>query len=80
MPPARKVAILACMDARLHVYGLLGLSEGEAHVIRNAGGVATDDAVKARSKPTWGPAACARCSASGAGVASVEGECIPKPM
>ncbi len=46
MPPARKVAILACMDARLHVYELLGLSEGEAHVIRNAGGVATDDAIR----------------------------------
>jgi len=46
MPPARKVAVLACMDARLHVYELLGLSEGEAHVIRNAGGVATDDAIR----------------------------------
>ncbi len=46
MPPARKVAILACMDARLHVYDVLGLCEGEAHVIRNAGGVATDDAIR----------------------------------
>lgn len=41
LPPAKKIAILACMDARLNVYGLLGLQEGEAHVIRNAGGVVT---------------------------------------
>jgi carbonic anhydrase len=46
MPPAKKVAVLACMDARLNVYGLLGLSEGDAHVIRNAGGVVTDDAIR----------------------------------
>ncbi len=46
MPPGRKVAVLACMDARLNVYGVLGLSEGDAHVIRNAGGVVTDDAVR----------------------------------
>lgn len=46
MPPARQVAVLACMDARLNVYGLLGLSEGEAHVIRNAGGVVTQDALR----------------------------------
>ncbi|HEY2331723.1 MAG TPA: carbonic anhydrase, partial [Acidimicrobiales bacterium] len=46
MPPARKVAVLACMDARLNPYGLLGLSEGDAHVIRNAGGVVTDDAIR----------------------------------
>ncbi|HWE15494.1 MAG TPA: carbonic anhydrase [Solirubrobacteraceae bacterium] len=45
-PPARKVAVVACMDARLNVYGLLGLQEGDAHVIRNAGGVVTDDAVR----------------------------------
>ncbi|HEY8451344.1 MAG: carbonic anhydrase [Micromonosporaceae bacterium] len=44
LPPARKVAVLACMDARLNVYGLLGLQEGDAHVIRNAGGVVTADA------------------------------------
>ena len=44
MPPARQVAILACMDARLNVYGILGLAEGDAHVIRNAGGVVTADA------------------------------------
>src|SRR3954466_3757761 len=43
MPPAKRVAVLACMDARLNPYGLLGLSEGDAHVIRNAGGVGTDD-------------------------------------
>ncbi len=46
MPPSRHVAVLACMDARLNVYALLGLREGEAHVIRNAGGVATDDAIR----------------------------------
>ncbi|GII42490.1 beta-class carbonic anhydrase [Planotetraspora phitsanulokensis] len=43
LPPAKHVAILACMDARLNVYGLLGLQEGDAHVIRNAGGVVTAD-------------------------------------
>ena len=42
LPPAKHVAILACMDARLNVFGLLGLQEGDAHVIRNAGGVVTD--------------------------------------
>ena len=46
MPPGRHVAILACMDARLNAYGLLGLHEGDAHIIRNAGGVATDDAIR----------------------------------
>ncbi|HSI80125.1 MAG TPA: carbonic anhydrase [Solirubrobacterales bacterium] len=46
LPPGRKVAVLACMDARLNPYGLLGLSEGDAHVIRNAGGVVSDDAIR----------------------------------
>jgi carbonic anhydrase len=46
LPPARKLAVLACMDARLDPYALLGLQEGDAHVIRNAGGVATDDAIR----------------------------------
>jgi carbonic anhydrase len=46
LPPARKVAIVACMDARLNLYALLGLSEGDAHVIRNAGGVITDDQIR----------------------------------
>jgi len=46
LPPGRRVAILACMDARLNPYGLLGLSEGDAHVIRNAGGVVTDDEIR----------------------------------
>jgi len=46
LPPARKVAIVACMDARLNPYGLLGLKEGDAHVIRNAGGVITDDEIR----------------------------------
>jgi len=46
LPPASHVAVVACMDARLNVYGILGLKEGEAHVIRNAGGVVTDDEVR----------------------------------
>ena len=46
MPPARQVAVVACMDARLNPYGLLGLSEGDAHVIRNAGGVVTEDEIR----------------------------------
>ena len=46
MPPAKKVAIVACMDARVNVYGALGLKEGDAHVIRNAGGVVTDDEIR----------------------------------
>ena len=46
LPPARKLAIVACMDARLNPYALLGLQEGDAHVIRNAGGVVTDDEIR----------------------------------
>jgi carbonic anhydrase len=46
MPPGKKIAVVACMDARLNVYGLLGLEEGDAHVIRNAGGVVTDDEIR----------------------------------
>jgi carbonic anhydrase len=46
MPPSKHVAVVACMDARLHVSAILGLKEGEAHVIRNAGGVATDDVIR----------------------------------
>ena len=46
LPPGRRIAIVACMDARLNPYGLLGLSEGEAHVIRNAGGVITEDGIR----------------------------------
>ncbi|WP_410809433.1 beta-class carbonic anhydrase [Micromonospora sp. 067-2] len=46
LPPARQVAVLACMDARLNPYGLLGLREGDAHVIRNAGGVVTADELR----------------------------------
>jgi carbonic anhydrase len=49
LPPAKHVAVVACMDARLNVYGLLGLNEGEAHVIRNAGGVVTDDEIRSLS-------------------------------
>jgi carbonic anhydrase len=46
MPPARAVAVVACMDARINPYGLLGLTEGDAHVIRNAGGVVTADVLR----------------------------------
>jgi carbonic anhydrase len=46
LPPAAGVAVIACMDARLNVYGILGLAEGQAHVIRNAGGVVTDDEIR----------------------------------
>lgn len=46
MPPGKHVAVVACMDARLDVYRILGLHEGEAHVIRNAGGVVTDDVIR----------------------------------
>jgi carbonic anhydrase len=46
LPPAKKVAVLACMDARLSPYGALGLEEGDAHVIRNAGGVVTEDEIR----------------------------------
>jgi carbonic anhydrase len=46
LPPALGVAVIACMDARLNVYAILGLNEGEAHVIRNAGGVVTDDEIR----------------------------------
>ena len=46
MPPSRHTAVVACMDARLNVYAILGLHEGESHVIRNAGGVVTDDEIR----------------------------------
>ena len=46
LPSGRPVAVVACMDARLNLYGILGLREGDAHVIRNAGGVVTDDVIR----------------------------------
>jgi carbonic anhydrase len=46
LPPAKHIAIIACMDARLNVYAALGLNEGDAHVIRNAGGVITEDEIR----------------------------------
>ncbi len=46
MPPAKKIAVVTCMDARLSPYVMLGLNEGDAHVIRNAGGVITDDEIR----------------------------------
>jgi hypothetical protein len=45
-PPSRHLAVVACMDARLNVYAMLGMGDGEAHVIRNAGGVVTDDEIR----------------------------------
>ena len=46
LPPSKQIAVLACMDARLDVYRALGLAEGDAHVIRNAGGVVTADEIR----------------------------------
>ena len=46
LPPSRNIAVVACMDARLDVYRILGLNDGESHVIRNAGGVVTDDEIR----------------------------------
>lgn len=46
LPPAKHTAVVACMDARLDVYRILGLHEGDSHVIRNAGGVVTDDVIR----------------------------------
>jgi carbonic anhydrase len=46
VPPGKRVAIVACMDARVNPYGIFGLTEGDAHVIRNAGGAVTDDAIR----------------------------------
>jgi carbonic anhydrase len=46
LPPSKHVAVVACMDARIDVYRVLGIQEGEAHVIRNAGGVVTDDEIR----------------------------------
>jgi carbonic anhydrase len=46
LPPSKQIAVVACMDARLNVYAILGLGEGESHVIRNAGGVITEDEIR----------------------------------
>ena len=46
MPPAKQIAVVVCMDARLETGVLLGLAEGDAHIIRNAGGVVTDDVIR----------------------------------
>ena len=46
LPPAKKLAVVACMDARINPYGLLGLQEGDAHIIRNAGGAVTPDVIR----------------------------------
>jgi carbonic anhydrase len=47
--PRRKVAVLACMDTRIDLFGMLGLQRGDAHIIRNAGGLVTDDAIRSLS-------------------------------
>ncbi len=47
--PRRRVAVLACMDTRIDVFGMLGLERGDAHIIRNAGGLVTDDAIRSLS-------------------------------
>ncbi|MCD2197926.1 carbonic anhydrase [Actinomycetospora endophytica] len=46
LPPARKTAVVACMERPLNVYGVLGLQEGDSHVIRNAGGIVADDTIR----------------------------------
>jgi carbonic anhydrase len=46
IPPAKKVAVISCMDARLNVHRILGIEEGDAHVMQNAGGVVTDDEIR----------------------------------
>jgi carbonic anhydrase len=53
MPPAKGLAVVACMDARLNVYALLGLEAGQAHVIRNAGGVVTEDVIRSLAISQW---------------------------
>jgi carbonic anhydrase len=53
MPPGKGLAVVACMDARLNVYALLGLDEGQAHVIRNAGGVVTEDVIRSLAISQW---------------------------
>jgi carbonic anhydrase len=53
LPPAKKVAVVACMDARLIPTRVLGLNEGDAHVIRNAGGVVTDDEIRSLAISQW---------------------------
>jgi carbonic anhydrase len=47
--PSRRVAVVACMDSRMKIFGMLGMNDGEAHVIRNAGGVVTDDVIRSLS-------------------------------
>lgn len=53
MPPAKHVAVVACMDARIETGRLLGLEEGDAHVIRNAGGVVSDDVIRSLAISQW---------------------------
>lgn len=53
MPPGKKIAVIACMDARLDIYRMLGLSEGDAHVIRNAGGIVSEDVIRSLAISQW---------------------------
>ena len=55
LPPGKRVVVLACMDARLNPYGLLGLSEGDAHVIRNAGGPPRRSTTSSRTSASRSP-------------------------
>jgi carbonic anhydrase len=51
--PQRKVAVISCMDTRIDLFPMLGLQRGDAHIIRNAGGLATDDAIRSLSPQSW---------------------------
>ena len=59
--PSKRVAVIACMDARLDVEDLLGLQTGEVHVIRNAGGVVTEDAIRLVSSPPVASSSVSSC-------------------
>ncbi len=73
MPPGKQVAVVACMDARIETGRMLGLEEGDAHVIRNAGGVVTDDVIRSLAisqrllgtrRSSWCTTRTAACSLS----------------
>lgn len=75
-PPARRVAIVTCMDARIDVHAIFGLQPGDAHVIRNAGGAVTDDAIRslAISQRLLGTEEIMVLHHTGCGMMSFEGE------
>ena len=80
--PRRKVAIIACMDARLDIYKILGLMEGDAHIIRNAGGVVTDDTIRSLlvSQRLLGTEEIILIHHTGCGMLSINGEEIKKAI